>query len=86
MVENLMSDLCLNVMQILRIYGPCSNADVARRLGVSADKTYRAICELTNRGLAIHPKLQRWDLSVQGFRFWDKSPKQKLALFASPQS
>jgi len=67
--ETMMHD----VLRTLRVFGPCSNADVARRLGVSLDATYRAIKQLENDGLAVHPKLQVWDVSRLGREWLEKN-------------
>ncbi len=76
-----MTDLQRDVLRILRIFGPCSNADVARRLKVSMDRTYRDIVLLTELGYAVHPKLQRWDITDAGREYFERMPSRELALF-----
>jgi hypothetical protein len=78
-----MSDLEKDVLRILRVFGPCSNAAVGRRLKIPPDKTYRAICSLCVNGLAVHPKLQRWDISRLGREWFEKQENRPLALYAS---
>lgn len=77
-----MTDLQRDVLRILRVFGPLSNADVARRLRLPLHQTYRAIYELTERGLAVHPKLQRWDISRLGREWFERQPGKPLKLFA----
>lgn len=76
-----MSDLETDVLRVLRVFGPCSNADVGRRLGVPPDRTYRVCYRLVELGLAVHPKLQRWDISRLGREWFDKQPPKPLSLF-----
>lgn len=47
-------------LETLREIGPSSNADVARKLGVSSSTTYRGIQSLVIQGFATHPKKQEW--------------------------
>jgi DNA-binding IclR family transcriptional regulator len=76
-----MSNLELACLSILRIFGPCSNADVGRKLGIAPDATYRAVKALEQRGLAVHPKLQRWDISELGRDYLRRLPAKDLTLF-----
>ena len=76
-----MSDLERDVLRILRVFGPCSNADVARRLNLPLHKTYRALGKLCQDGLAVHPKLQRWDISKRGRKSFERLPRKPMALF-----
>lgn len=76
-----MTPLEKDCLRMLRIFGPCSNADVARKLGVPMDKTYRAIYRLEKAGLAVHPKLQRWDISRLGREWFTRAGAKPLALF-----
>lgn len=77
-----MSDLQRSVLIAYRIFGPCSNAEIARRLNLPPSKTYRVAYELENRGLLVHPKLQCWDISRLGREWFDKQPGKPLELFA----
>lgn len=70
------------VLKVLRVFGPCSNAQVARKMGESMDRTYRAIRHLNEMGLAVHPKLQVWDVSRLGREWFDKQDHRPLRLFA----
>lgn len=76
-----MSDLERDVVRILRVFGPCSNADVARRLGLPTGRTYRTIYRLTAAGLAQHPRKQQWDITERGCRHFEDAPNQQPALF-----
>ena len=75
-----MSELELAVLRTARVFGPCSNADIARRINYPADKCYRIVKSLELEGLLIHPKLQRWDISELGRDVFRRMPKQ-IALF-----
>lgn len=75
-----MSNLELDVLRILRIFGPCSNAEVGRRLQIGGDRTYRAIGRLVQKGLATHPKLQEWRITANGILAFQDSPNKVLAL------
>lgn len=55
-----MSVLEFNVLGALKSLGPCSNADIARHLGISSSTTYRGLQLLVLDGLATHPKKQEW--------------------------
>lgn len=77
-----MTDLEISILRVLRIFGPISNADIARRLeGMVADKTYPILKCLVARGLACHPKKQRWDITDRGRRFFDLNGINEPALF-----
>jgi DNA-binding IclR family transcriptional regulator len=71
-----------DVLRMLRVFGPCSNAEVARRLKVPSSQTYRTLAVLVRDGLAVHPKLQRWDLSERGRAWFSEQPNKPLSLFA----
>ncbi len=77
-----MTELQADVLRMLRIFGPTSNAAIARRLGVPRGQTYVALYDLTARGLAVHPRLQAWDLSRLGREWFDRQPNRPLTLFA----
>jgi len=77
-----MTPLQEDVLRILRVFGPMSNADVARQLKLPLHQTYRALGELVGRGLAVHPKLQRWDISERGRRWFQDQPNKPLQLFS----
>jgi DNA-binding IclR family transcriptional regulator len=76
-----MSDFLRDCLMTLRVFGPCSNAEVARRLKVPSHKTYRALASLVFCGFAVHPKLQAWDVSDKGRRWFQDQPIKPLALF-----
>ena len=77
-----MSELEISVLRVLRVFGPCSNADVARRLGgVTMDQTYPVVRALVNRGLATHWKRQEWDISARGRRFFTTNGINEPRLF-----
>lgn len=76
-----MSDLELNCLRMLRIFGPCSNAEVARRLGECVGRTYRAIGRLEQSGLVCHPKLQVWALTPRGRKYFQSTAAKPLQLF-----
>ena len=61
-----MTGLAHDVLIVLRMFGPCSNYDVARRLELAPHRTYRALYDLVEVGLAIHPAHQSWDISPKG--------------------
>ncbi len=61
-----MTDLHRDVLRTLRIFGPISNREVAKRLKAPLHKTYRALQTLTDDGLAVHPGIAQWDVSDQG--------------------
>ena len=65
-----MTGLAYDVLIALRIFGPCSNYDVARRLKLAPRRTYLALYDLVAAGLAIHPARQRWDISPKGRRWF----------------
>lgn len=75
-----MSDMETDCLRLVRIFGPCSNADIGRRLGVAPDKTYRAIKRLEASGLVAHPKKQQWEISALGLGHFAFAPSQPLAL------
>lgn len=58
--------LCADVLRVLHQCGPCSNADIARRLKVPIHQTYTALGILVGTGLAGHPKRQIWEITVAG--------------------
>lgn len=76
-----MSDLLRSCLYTLRVFGPCSNAEVARRLRLPLHRTYRAIQQLEQRGLVVHPKLQAWDVSDRGREWFRRAAPRKLGLF-----
>ena len=81
-----MSDLEASVLRMLRLFGPCSNYDVARRLrdelgGHFPGRTYRALYRLCVAGLAVHPKKQAWDISRLGREYFERMPTTTLRLF-----
>lgn len=76
-----MSEFRRDCLRMLRIFGPCSNADVARRLKVPSHQTYPALCWLTEAGYAAHPKLQRWQITELGLEVFEKQPNKPLTLF-----
>ena len=76
-----MSDLETACLRALRVFGPCSNAEVGRRLGVKPDKTYRVIYRLEKAGLVIHLNKQRWDISPLGRDHFARMPGKPLSLF-----
>lgn len=61
-----MTVLEIRCLEALRDIGPCSNADIARNLGVAMDVTYRAVNSLVEKGLAAHPKKQEWNATRLG--------------------
>lgn len=77
-----MSDLQADVLRILRVFGPVSNAGIARYVRLSPGRTYRALQELCGLRLAVHPRLQAWDITARGRRVFADLPNQPLALFA----
>lgn len=76
-----MSAFEISVLRIVRCFGPMSNADIGRRLGIAADRTYRTVYALEQRGLLIHPKRQRWDISELGRDYFERLPGKELQLF-----
>lgn len=80
-----MTDLDRDVLRILRVFGPCSNADVARHLGQPLHRTYRALGWLVANHFASHPKLQRWQLTRRGERVFREAPNRPLSLFGGVQ-
>lgn len=68
-----MNCLDLDCLRALRTLGPCSNADVARRLKRPLMHTYRSIGRLVRAGLATHPKLQSWEITKLGVATIDRS-------------
>ncbi len=66
---------------ILRVLGPLSNAAIDRHLHESPDRTYRVLKGLVSRGLAAHPKLQRYDITRLGREHFAKRPWSGLTLF-----
>ena len=76
-----MSDLERDILRIVRIFGPMSNADIGRKLGISPDKTYRVVYGLEQRGLLVHPSRQRWDISELGRDYFNTMPPKDLMLF-----
>ena len=61
-----MTTLEIRCLESLRLLGPSSNADVARKLGVSSSVTYRGIKSLVAHGYATHPKKQEWIITPLG--------------------
>lgn len=76
-----MTGIELDVLRMLRVFGPCSNAEVGRRLGIGADKTYGAIKRLVAGGYAEHLKLQAWEITEKGRKVFDSQGGKKLVLF-----
>lgn len=76
-----MSNLEIDVLRILRVFGPCSNADVARRIVMPPNCTYVAIFRLVQRGMATHPKKQRWDITRKGRRYFERTGLNDPRLF-----
>jgi hypothetical protein len=74
-----------DILRIVRIFGPMSNADVARRLRSRADVTYPALKDLESLGYVVHPKRQQWDISGVGRRWFRQQPNKPLTLFAEEQ-
>lgn len=69
------------VLKALRVFGPCSNAVIARRIGCKLHQSYRALNRLTQEGMSVHPKLQAWDVSRLGREWFDKQDHRPLRLF-----
>ena len=61
-----MSGLELACLRMLRIYGPCPNAEVAARLKASPVRTYRAIYRLVQSGLADHAAERVYQITAKG--------------------
>ena len=76
-----MSSLEIDILRILRVFGPCSNAEVGRKLRIRPDKTYPVIARLTEKGYAIHPRLQRWDISELGRDWFERNGINNVRLF-----
>ncbi len=77
-----MTDAEINVLRILRVFGPISNADVARKIRpMTLNQTYRIVCKLVDKGLAIHPRLQRWDISELGRDYFKNNGINEVRLF-----
>ena len=76
-----MTDFAADVLRTLRVFGPCSNAEVARRLGVPPHRTYRQLYRLAEAGYAVHPELRAWDVSPKGRRWFAEQPNRPLSLF-----
>lgn len=76
-----MSDLQTDILRILRVFGPCSNAEIARRLGEPLHRTYRGLQELVSSGLAVHPLLHRWDVTTAGREVFARKLAKQLSLF-----
>ncbi len=72
-----------DVLRTLRVFGPCSNAEIARQMKEPLHRTYRTLYVLVGKGLAVHPKLQRWDISRLGREWFDKQPNKPLELFTT---
>jgi Mn-dependent DtxR family transcriptional regulator len=76
------TDLCADVLRVIRVFGPMSNADVARRLKVPLHQTYRAMARLCDDGMVNHLKLQEWDISERGRSWFQGQPNKPLQLFS----
>lgn len=50
----------------LRIYGPCSNVELARKLGRDREAVYRAVYELREMGLAERTGEASYDVTEAG--------------------
>lgn len=50
----------------LRIYGPCSNVELARRLGRDRESVYGAVYQLRDLGLAEHLGPATYDITEAG--------------------
>lgn len=50
----------------LRVFGPCSIADLSRRLGQDREKVYRSVYELRSAGLACREGEASYDISPDG--------------------
>lgn len=81
-----MTDLDRNVLLTLRIFGPMSNAMIARRLKLPLHQTYLALGELVASGLADHPKRQVWSLSPSGALWFSLAPIRPLVVFVAPDA
>lgn len=77
-----MTDLETNILRVLRIFGPCSNFDVARRIGMRPAKVYPIVKALTDRGFATHSRRQAWDISDHGRAWFEANGINELRLFA----
>lgn len=60
----------------LRIYGPCSNAELAKRINRNPENVYRQVRELRIKGLAIGTD-QGYDITDAGRRLLGEEWKQK---------
>lgn len=76
-----MTDFAAAVLRTLRVFGPCSNYEVARRLRVPPHRTYRELYRLVEADYAVHPKLQEWDITAKGRRWFAEQPNRPLSLF-----
>lgn len=75
-----MSDLETDVLRCLRVFGPCSNHEVARRLKCPPSRSYRTIQRLCVKGLAVHLNRASWDITEKGRRVFRDMPTMKLRL------
>ncbi len=72
-----LTQLQSDVLRTLRVFGPCSNAEVARKLEVNGVRTYIALSILVSHNLADHPKKQQWDITRLGRRYFSSMPMKK---------
>ena len=76
-----MTDFAAAILRVLRVFGPLSNAEVARRLRVSPRRTYRQLYLLYVTGYAVRPELAAWDISDKGRRWFAGQPNRPPELF-----
>lgn len=81
-----MTDIQRDILRMLRIFGPCSNAEIARRLGVLPYNCYRQLVLLTANGYASHPKIQVWEITAAGKEVFAIQPNRPLELYKESQT
>ncbi len=68
-----MSDRQTSVLRILRVFGPCSNIEVAQRLEITGKQCYDTMYIMHIAGLVDHVGEGLWDVSRRGREQFDKT-------------
>lgn len=78
-----MDDFDFEVLRALKALGPCSNAEIGRKIFEPSHRTYKSLGVLCKLGFASHPKSQVWQITARGHKFFEEAPTKGLQL-ASP--